>query len=351
MAERPTGIARRVAWSATLTVVSLTMFETLAQLGGWLPEPVALLALIVVSCAFVGGTQGGLASAALCVVFAIFAAPFRSVMFPADAQHFGRATIAAYALPALALLVGSLRIQAQNRLSRYVSAREEADTAEQRYRELIEGLGGVFWQVGLPERRVEVISPGARDMFGYPVGYWIDSDALWTSLVHPEDRELVWEAFDTIARTRRPTEVEHRVIRADGSVLPVRTAVQPHIDEEGVLRGLRGATLATADSGPADIARAVFDHLPDPVLVHDAESRIVDANPAACASLGYLHGELIGLRLADIGFDQDEAGTGAARAVLRRKDGERLSAVVRLCPLPNAGRTLTIVQAARIAAA
>lgn len=247
MAERPSGTARRVSWSATLTVVSLSMFETLAQLGGWLPEPVGLLALIVVSCAFVGGSQGGLASAILCVVFAIVAGAFGSLMFPWDARHFARASIAAYALPALALLVGMLRIQAQNRLGRYNLARAEADAAEQRYRDLIEGLGGVFWQIRLPDRTVEFISGGAVSLFGRPLTHWLDRDRLWHDLVHASDLERVLRAVETAIDTERPQVLSHRIVTAEGAVLRVRSLVQALRDESGQPGFLRGVIVPDFD--------------------------------------------------------------------------------------------------------
>jgi PAS domain-containing protein len=245
MADQPSGVARRVAWSAALTAVSLAMFETLAQLGGWLPEPVGLLALIVVSCAFVGGSQGGLASAAICVVFSIVAGLVGSLMFPWDSRHFGRASIAAYTLPALALLVGMLRIQAQNRLSRYNVARAEADTAERRYRELIEGLGGVFWQVRLPDLSVEFVSHRSTDLFGYPVTHWLDSDRIWHELVHPDDRDLVIAALHAASSTGQTQEIDHRVVRSTGDVICVRSLVQSEDDSTRNLV-VRGVTVPSA---------------------------------------------------------------------------------------------------------
>ena len=246
MADQPSGVARRVAWSAALTVVSLAMFETLAHIGGWLPEPVGLLSLIVVSCAFVGGSQGGLASAAVCVAFAIAAGLFGSLMFPWDDRHFGRASIAAYALPALALLVGMLRIQAQNRLNRYNLARAEADASERRYRELIEGLGGVFWQVRLPDLSVEFVSHRSADLFGYPVTHWLDSDRIWHELIHPDDRDSVIAALRGASATGETQEIDHRVVRNTGEEIRVRSLVQSELDDAAQNQILRGVTVPSA---------------------------------------------------------------------------------------------------------
>ena len=246
MAERREGVARRVAWSAALTVVALSMFETLAQVGGWLPESVGLLALIVVSCAFVGGSQGGIVSAALCVVFAIASGYFRGLMFPLDDRHFARASIAAYTLPALALLVGALRIQAQNRLSRYIAVREEADTVEQRYRQMIEGIGGVFWQVRLPSLAVEFVSHRSAELFGEPVTYWLDSDRMWMELIHPDDRAVVIEALHAAAATQQTLEIDHRILRHARDEIHVRTIFQPAQDDEGHAAVIRGVTVPSA---------------------------------------------------------------------------------------------------------
>lgn len=356
MAERTGGVARRVAWSVTLTVVSLSMFETLAQLGGWLPEPVGLLALIVASCAFVGGSQGGLASAALCVVFAIIAGPLGSRMFPLDPRHFARASIAAYALPALALLVGSLRIQAQNRLGRYRLARAEADSADQRYRELIEGIGGVCWQVGLPDHKVQFVSRNAADLFGYGLTRWLDGNHIWKDIVHPDDLGRVLAAFDAAARAERPIDLSHRVVTAAGEIMRVRSVVRSRTDDSGAILFVQGVTLTETRTcaAPVDrVGRAVFADLPDPVFVLDPDGRIVDVNPAACAALGYTRDELLRLDLAGIGLErQIPAGEAASvPAVLRARDGRDVSLVLRVLPLTRDDRPLTVLYGAAPGAA
>jgi PAS domain S-box-containing protein len=50
--------------------------------------------------------------------------------------------------------------------------------------------------------------------------------------------------------------------------------------------------------------RALFTSVPDAILVADAESRYLDANPAATALLGYTYDELLRMRVADIVADK-----------------------------------------------
>lgn len=57
--------------------------------------------------------------------------------------------------------------------------------------------------------------------------------------------------------------------------------------------------------------RALFENAVDAILVADDDGRYVDANPAACALLGYSREQLIGRRIADLRRPEDEAATRA----------------------------------------
>jgi two-component system, cell cycle sensor histidine kinase and response regulator CckA len=358
MAERLGFVAGRVAWSATLTIVALSMFETLAQMGGWLPEPVGLLALVVVGCAFVGGSQGGLVSAIIAVAFAMFEGGLGGAMFPWDERHFGRASIAAYSLPALALLVGLLRIQAQNRLAREKQARQDAELAERRYRELIEGIGAVVWEARLPDFAVEFVSRHAEQL-GYPVADWIDSNTIWSKLIHPDDLQRVQAHQEMAARTGEPYETEYRIVTRSGQELWTRAIVHVVYGDNGAPRTLRGVMIDLTERRHSeervrnDQERwlLLFDHIADLLLVHDMAGRIVEVNRAAVETLGYTRDELLTMRLDDIEEAQNAAGPATWRQLepgdsvirsvsYRRRDGSSFSVEVRVGLLPWGTRTL-----------
>ena len=88
------------------------------------------------------------------------------------------------------------------------------------------------------------------------------------------------------------------------------------------------------------LARAIFEHALNAILLADDDSRYLDANPAACRMLGYTHAELVGMTAAAVivpgsmnvdaawvGFLQ--SGKSRGRVELRRKDGSVIVAEFR----------------------
>jgi diguanylate cyclase (GGDEF)-like protein/PAS domain S-box-containing protein len=93
--------------------------------------------------------------------------------------------------------------------------------------------------------------------------------------------------------------------------------------------------------------RTYVEHAPEGIFVADSTGRFVDANPSACAMVGYGHEELVGIHVTDLapsGQAQDHSAMlqavqqGGAKEVeisLRRKDGSQLVANLRALPLPK----------------
>jgi PAS domain S-box-containing protein len=69
--------------------------------------------------------------------------------------------------------------------------------------------------------------------------------------------------------------------------------------------------------------RALFDGIDDAVFVHDADGRILDANPAACRRLGYTRDEF--LRLSTRDLDEPTFAAGFAERIRRQRTAGRLT--------------------------
>lgn len=101
--------------------------------------------------------------------------------------------------------------------------------------------------------------------------------------------------------------------------------------------------------------RTLFEHAPVGILVADAQSYYVDANPGMCQMLGYAHDELVGLHASDIVTQTELSHIGPAlddiqssQQYLRewefkRKDGSTFVAEVNATMLPD-GRLLGMVR-------
>jgi PAS domain S-box-containing protein len=70
-------------------------------------------------------------------------------------------------------------------------------------------------------------------------------------------------------------------------------------------------------------AQALFDGIVDAVFVHDAEGRILDANPAACARLGYTREEF--LRLTTRELDEPSFAAGFAERLRQQRASGQLT--------------------------
>jgi len=101
--------------------------------------------------------------------------------------------------------------------------------------------------------------------------------------------------------------------------------------------------------------RALFEYAPDGILIADAQSYYLDANPSICNMLGYTRDELIGLHATDIvvqseiphiqsALDTIQTDSGYMREwLLRRKDGSIFSAEIMATTMPD-GNLLGLIR-------
>lgn len=93
----------------------------------------------------------------------------------------------------------------------------------------------VRWETSADGRFLRFISPGAKDLLGYPVSRWHRKN-FWIDCVHPEDRRTLMEEIATNRDRKPPYDLSYRMVRADGSVLWVRDHVL--FKDTSVIRGV-----------------------------------------------------------------------------------------------------------------
>ncbi|UYG07117.1 response regulator [Halomonas sp. M4R1S46] len=126
-----------------------------------------------------------------------------------------------------------------------VIERERADRAlresERRLATLMDNLPGMAYR-GLNDRdwTMEFVSEGSRELTGHAPEALIQGQPTYAELIHPEDREGLWEAVQAALDERRPFQVEYRIQARDGTVKWVWEQGCGVFDEAGELQALEG---------------------------------------------------------------------------------------------------------------
>jgi PAS domain S-box-containing protein len=216
--------------------------------------------------------------------------------------------------------------------ARSVSAWDAPDwTAAKRDRllhRLLETGPQPFATVDLADRIVHV-----NRAFSTLVGYTRD-ELLGMSIMDltaPQSRELTRRSHEQTLTTGKTERVVKRYRHKDGRLVPVELLLDVARDDEGRPIALYAFITEISQRIQAEEAlldserraRTVFDGIHDAVLVHDQDSRIIDANPAASRLLGYSRDELLGMDTSDI--DAPDFAAGFGDRLKRQLEDGRLS--------------------------
>ncbi len=193
---------------------------------------------------------------------------------------------------------------------------------------------------------MEFLSDGAFDLTGHTPADLVESRrVVYGSLIHPDDRERVWEEVQAALAEPRPFQLIFRLITRNGEEKWVWEQGRGVFDTNGELVALEGyiaditeqrrAVEALAES--EERFRAYFNGSPDAIFVSDAEGRFLRVNPAARDLTGYSEEELLGLSIPDIldptclkkgraSFRElRETGQTETECLFLRRDGSRYS--------------------------
>ncbi len=140
----------------------------------------------------------------------------------------------------------------ESKQAQAIVLREAVSTTEERYRDLVEQTGAIFWEAELDKPGFTFVSQGAERILGFPVDRWLDDPEFWISRVHQDDREPVVKAW-TRARALQSEggEFEFRGITASGRTLWLHQKVFTHRAASGEPRRI-GVILDVTDRKEAE---------------------------------------------------------------------------------------------------
>jgi PAS domain S-box-containing protein len=144
--------------------------------------------------------------------------------------------------------------------------------SETRFRSLVEQLPAVVFHAALGEQDNEVyVSPQIESLLGFTQEEWLTNPLLWYSQLHPDDHDVVIEAFTRGVQTGGPFRAEVRFLSRDGKEVWILGEARLIRDDKGRLAYFQGVgfditpskqaqqALAQAERAKAEAARLRAD--------------------------------------------------------------------------------------------
>lgn len=224
-------------------------------------------------------------------------------------------------------------------LARTLAERQQAEETLRREQDLLEEAQRIA-HLGVFEFEVTtqtiVWSEEQYRIFGQdPAGAPPTYEKLLREWIPAEDVDLLDKTFMQAIKNQTVYELEHRLLRPDGTVRWVDNHALPCFDEEGELVRYIGVSLDVTDRKQAEDQlrvsenrfRALFQQAGDYCMILNPNTEsgvpdIEDVNDAFCAALGRKRDDLIGRSVADI--DDPEAKRLCLERTRRIMDGETL---------------------------
>ena len=211
------------------------------------------------------------------------------------------------------LYAGSLeaqRLHADNarQLQAASHARDQLRTNEQRFHELMDGIGSIVWEADPRTFQYSFVSPSAEKVLGAPARRWLEDPGFWPALIHPEDREAI------VSRRRQAVErgedhrCEYRAVGADGRPVWLEDIAHVVRDAAGNVFQLRGQMVDITERRQAQEElrrnearmRSVLDSALDAVIGMDDRGQVTAWNPRAEEIFGWTRDEALGRKLAEL---------------------------------------------------
>lgn len=182
-----------------------------------------------------------------------------------------------------------------------VMSETAAPARDLRWRDLIEGLGVIVWELDPASLQFTSVSGAAEEILGYPVRRWLDEPNFLPSIMHPEDRDSALELRKVIKEGGH-RRFDFRVIDCRGEIVWLRASVSPQSGVAGIRGRAAGVMVDVTDRSnqAASLARLtrqselMLQAAGEGICGLDAADRVTFINPSGARMLGWSTGDILG---------------------------------------------------------
>jgi PAS domain S-box-containing protein len=138
---------------------------------------------------------------------------------------------------------------------------EVAQRAEQRLRDMVQGLDAVICEVDMRTGQPSFLSLNAETFLGHSRDHWLAQPDFVAKIVHPRDRTRVTALFPAFLRAGQDYEYEFRALSSDTEQIWMRNRVRLVYDADGNLDLLRCIIVdVTTEKQTAQALEALYAH-------------------------------------------------------------------------------------------
>jgi PAS domain S-box-containing protein len=181
--------------------------------------------------------------------------------------------------------------------------------------DILKTVTDCLWSLDLNSNTYLYVSPKIKQLYGYPIEIFKADTELWLKVVHPDDKlKVERHAAEMKSCKRHSTELEYRIVTANGTIKWLRDRKKLHIDEYGIATRIDCIATDITEQKKAleNVARTerkyreVFEGNPVAMLIFDPETlRIMKANEEAVKLFGYSYDELKTMPYVELKLEED----------------------------------------------
>ena len=116
--------------------------------------------------------------------------------------------------------------------------------SDERFRQMAESVGEVFWMLDVEKNRLLYVSPAFERIWGRSAASWMNAGNLLDT-VHPDDRERARVFLE--ANKMQACEETYRIVRPDGAVRWIHDRSFPIFNQDGKLYRVTGIAADITD--------------------------------------------------------------------------------------------------------
>jgi PAS domain S-box-containing protein len=190
---------------------------------------------------------------------------------------------------------------------------------------LMSNLPGMIYQCSNdPDWTMRFVSQGCLDLTGHQPSDLINNARVsYADLIHPDDRQAVWDTIQNSVKTNTPFQLTYRITAADGRIKWVWEQGRGVFSPSGQLESLEGyITDITARKQAEEHLRflaTAVEQITEGIVVSDLDGQLLFVNHAIEATHGYKPEELIGKHLSIFHSPEQMPAVEAALEQIRRE--------------------------------